>query len=74
MTEYLDFQETLDTGKTKVWDVVSRTRGDVLGHVKWYGPWRQYTFRPSPETVWNVDCLATVTRFINARTAERKSR
>lgn len=73
MSEYLDFYETLDTGKTKVWTIISKTRGSVLGQVKWHGPWRQYTFWPSPETIWNVGCLADVQRFINDRMAERRA-
>jgi len=29
--------------KTKCW-LVSSTRGETLGRVKWFGRWRQYTF------------------------------
>ena len=66
MTEnkYLEFFRAGDTGKTEVYDVLSKSKGFVLGHIKWYGPWRQYCFYPSPQCVFNRDCLETIREFI----------
>ena len=69
--EYLDFAEIGDTGKTKVWEVLSRSGGYRLGRIKWHGPWRCYTFWPEPNTIWNNGCLTTVQQFIATRMAER---
>lgn len=71
-TEYLRFIETADTGKTKVWDVLSRSRGNRLAVIKWHGPWRQYVMYPEHPTLWNVGCLSDIQSFITARMAERR--
>jgi len=63
MSEYIEFVEVGDTGKTKLFDV-RRLGGATLGMVKWYGPWRQYTFFPAHATVWNNDCLKAIITFI----------
>ncbi len=73
MSEYIEFVEVADTGKTKVFDVRG-LRGATLGMVKWYGPWRQYTFFPAPTTVWNNDCLKAIITFVFGLMEERKSR
>lgn len=70
-SEYLDFVEVRDTGKTKIWEVVSKRNGDLLATIAWYGPWRQYVFRPELGTIWNTGCLAVVSGFISARMRER---
>jgi hypothetical protein len=72
-SEYLDFIEVKDTGKTKVWDVRSRRSGYTLGIIKWYGPWRQYTFWPAPDTIWNQTCLGDVEAFIILKMHERRT-
>lgn len=71
-SEYLTFIEVHDTGKTKVWDVLSKSGGYRLAQVRWYGPWRQYTFRPEPNTIWNTACMETVTTFITLKMNERR--
>ncbi len=64
MSEYIEFVEVADTGKTLIFDVRSTSSGASLGMVKWYGPWRQYIFCPAVTTVWNVDCLDSIIVFI----------
>lgn len=71
-SQYLEFLETGDTGKTKVWDVLSRSRGHRLAVIQWYGPWRQYVMYPDHMTLWNVGCLSDIQSFITARMAERR--
>lgn len=63
---YLRFVEESPSpsGKTRRWGVFSAFRGDRLGTISWYGPWRQYTFSPEPETVWNKDCLRDLAHFL----------
>jgi len=45
--------------KTMVLALISR-HNDTLGFIKWYGPWRQYCFFPSIETLFSKGCLADV--------------
>jgi hypothetical protein len=71
-SRYLDFREGPPAGKTGRWFVVSWSRGDSLGVIKWFGRWRQYCFFPEPETVWNRDCLKDVTAFIAKQMEARK--
>lgn len=71
-TQYLYFVEVADSGKTKTWDVLSVSGGYRLGQVKWFGRWRQYTFHPDTETVWNTTCLKDVTAFIEKQMLARR--
>jgi hypothetical protein len=50
--------------KTKIWDVKGNN-GAVLGQVKWYGAWRQYTFCPWPDTIFNKGCMEDLCAFLN---------
>ena len=74
MSEYIEFVETKDTGKTKVFAVRSLNGGANLGEIRWYPTWRQYVFMPARVTVWNPDCLNTIITFINGLMMERASR
>jgi hypothetical protein len=71
-SEYLLFEEQPRRGKTGVWNVVSQNHGNVLGEVKWFGPWRQYCFFPGRATIWNKTCLADVETFIKDQMAARR--
>jgi hypothetical protein len=57
-TEYLRFEQVPNPGKkTAKWNVISQRNGDTLGRIEWYGPWRQYAFRPAEGTIYNYECL-----------------
>lgn len=73
-SEYLEFVEIADTGKTKVWAVNSRNHGDRLGQVHWFGRWRQYVFAPATGCVFNVGCMADIGAFIGEQMAERRKK
>lgn len=62
---YLVFGDAVRSlsGKTSIWTVTSQTRGDRLGVVSWYGPWRQYVFEPDDGCLFNHDCLAEIAAF-----------
>jgi len=50
--------------KTKVWQVITiALPNDVIGIVRWYGPWRQYCFVPAENTVYNAECLRDIAQF-----------
>lgn len=63
MNKYLRFQRSpaAEVGKkTQVWCVYKMGSGFLLGEIKWYGPWRQYVFFPSQQTLFNADCLTSI--------------
>ena len=73
VSKYLDFLLLSDSGKTRTYTIRSRSRGDVLAIVKWYGAWRQYTMEPLYHTVWNKDCLREVAEFLDGLMEQRRS-
>jgi len=72
MNKYLNFVQIPFKGKTKKFYVISKSSEITLGEIKWYSQWRQYIFEPSPETIWNRDCLNDIIFFINDLMQDRK--
>jgi len=60
------------TGKTKRWEVLT-LEGTVIGHIKWHGPWRKYSFFPCFDTVFENDCLQDIIDFNKQAMAEKKA-
>ena len=70
--------------KTYVWDVVknerSKERGardadgmlHELGQVKWYGPWRCYSFFPEAGTLFEKQCLRDIAAFCEWAHSQRR--
>lgn len=65
---YVYFRVAEERETTKVWEVVSRSSGDVLGIVKWYGPWRRYSFLPSDKTLFDEICLTDIIEKLKGET------
>lgn len=65
-TKYLYFENVPmpPTRKTGVWNVRSVSSGYILGTIRWHGPWRQYTFWPAAQTLYNSDCLVAITEAV----------
>lgn len=70
---FLEFKLTEQGEKTSKWDVLSKRHGFVLGTIKWYGAWRQYTFFPTKETLYNKDCMREIASFLEDQMKARKS-
>ena len=70
-SKYLEFDRIGWTGKTDVWDVLSKSDGFVLGQIKWFGRWRQYCFYPSPDTIFNPECMNDISNLIKELMARR---
>jgi len=71
--KYLTFTEMQP--KAKVFAVKNKSAGDILGYVKWYGPWRKYCFfidTPGALLVFCAHCLADIQDFINTLMEERR--
>lgn len=45
------------------WEIRGR-KGDFLGYVDYYKPWRQHVFSPAPNIVMSHDCLSALALFI----------
>ncbi len=61
-----------DSGKTFTYQILNKKSGFVLGYVKWYGPWRQYCFFPSPTSVFNHWCMNEIVAFIDQLMEDRR--
>ena len=59
----LNFINIGTTGKTQFCDVLCN--GVTLGKVKWYAPWRRYTFHPASATIFDRSCLLEIIAFID---------
>ena len=46
--------------KTATRLIVNKRSGDLIGELRWYGPWRQWCFFPCPDTVWSAGCVRDV--------------
>lgn len=60
------------TGKTWVYEVISKSSLQVLGIIKWRAPWRQYWFEPKNKTGFSEGCLKDLAEFIGKLMEERK--
>ena len=71
-SKFLEFDKVGWTGKTHVVNILSKSSGFILGKIKWYGPWRQYCFFPTAETIFNIGCLEDINKYIKDLMDERK--
>jgi hypothetical protein len=76
MSQYLDFRlvGTTPSGKTEVWEVMSRSSGYPLGEIRWFSRWRQYTFSPILETTFNPDCLREIAQHTDSLTHRHRGK
>ena len=72
-SKYMEFDKIGDTGKTEVWNIISKSSYFNLGMIKWYGPWRQYCFFPARYSVWSVDCLENIREYLGELNSLRKA-
>jgi len=65
-TTYLVFRKEGEStsGKTEIHSVNSRSSGEPLGMIRWYGPWRQYCFFPNFRTIFNRGCMEDINDYI----------
>ena len=73
-SKYLRFEELEAKTKTKQFAVKSKTSSVVLGHVRWFAPWRRYCFYIDigQAVIFDAGCLADIHNFINKLMLERK--
>lgn len=67
---YLEIKEIGDTGKTKIFSVVSNKIN--LGKIKWFSNWRRYCFYPNHDTLFDCNCINQISEFIQLEMNKRK--
>lgn len=72
MSKWIKFQQAGDTGKTKIWDVVTKDGKVLLGQIKWYPGWRKYAFFPFEKTIYEQICLRDLAEFMEQEMKARK--
>ena len=73
MSEYIEFELIAKKPKTEHYSVRNKKSSDILGWIKWYGPWRQYCFFPLHSMVFNIGCMRHIIDFIQKLMEERKN-
>jgi len=73
-SKYMEFDKIGDTGKTEIWNILSKSSGYILGQIKWYGSWRQYCFFPSAHCVFNNSCMTDILNFIKELMEDRRKK
>lgn len=72
--KYIHFenQEVRKSKKTKIIKVFSVQNDDLLGEIKWWPGWRQYTFHPAADTLFNRDCLIEIANYTDQLNSDHK--
>ena len=72
-SKWIIFSLYENTGKTLKYEVLTKDTPVIkLGEVRWFGRWRQYSFFPEPNTVFEKQCLKDIVGFIETLMQERK--
>lgn len=72
MSEFIEFKLIDERPKTSIYSVLNIKSCINLGIIKWYGPWRQYCFFPTKETIFNIDCMQYIIDFIKELMEKRR--
>lgn len=65
-------QQPVEGRKTLTYDVRTKDTDFKLGEIKWYGPFRAYSFFPEAGCVFEVVCLGDIISFIKDLMEQRK--
>lgn len=69
--EFLIAEELPAKGTTKIWSITATASNSPLGTIRWFSPWRRYTFHPVPNTLYDANCLELVAAFIRDKMLDR---
>lgn len=62
--KYIHFVKIESKLKTSVWSCLNNKFGTELGRIKWYVPWRRYSYFPTVQAVYDDGCLDDISDFI----------
>lgn len=71
--KYLIFELIHDSGKTTSWRIIANQSSDLLGFIRWYGPWRRYVFYPNSDTLFDLSCLRDIASKIEQLMNNRRA-
>lgn len=63
---------TIKNGSTNIYEIVTNDTHSVIGQIKWYAPFRKYSFFPSEMTVFETQCLTDIISFIKDLMEQRQ--
>lgn len=74
MSKWIEFRGPFPSvsGTTNIWHVMPLAGGNRIGQVRWYGPWRKYTFWPEPNCVFEEQCLRDIAAFCETQTKDHR--
>jgi hypothetical protein len=64
MSKYIYFDHVENKAKTKVWEVIAKRAGVLLGTIAWFARWRGYAFFPNEDLVFERTCLRDIADFL----------
>lgn len=62
------------SGLTAIYRVDNPDESVVLGHIKWYGPWRKYCFYPDAKTLFCQACLGEISNQLHTLTKSHREK
>ena len=73
--DFIRIVEVDNTGlKTRRWMIENKKTGTVLGHIGWYGGWRQYIVQFSQKCIFSAGCLDDIQKFVAQANADHKTK
>lgn len=75
-TKFLKFRQISKPdgiNKTYKYEVSNSVTVDVIGLIKWYNPWRRYTFQCVIPVILDKTCMQQIIEIINKLEEERKN-
>lgn len=75
VSRWLSFADRQPSASGKTWEWIVRPKedaGSLLGYVRWYGPWRCYTFAPIGRVVFEPTCLQDIAAFCSWATRNHR--
>lgn len=75
MSKWINFvkQEKAPERKTDIFNIETKDPNRfIIGKIQWYPAWRCYSFMPSPNCVFETQCLKDITVFIDNLMLQRK--
>lgn len=75
-SKWLEFHPRITgfTGSTFQFEVWTKGKNYFLGDIKWFGRWRGYAFFPVDRTVFEWDCMRTLSDICEKMTKDHRKR
>lgn len=70
--KWCEVKELPQDKKTRRWRVDTLGGKTPLGHIAWYGAWRQYAFWPANCTLFEPTCMNDIAAFCKEQTGKHR--